>query len=64
VVDLANLMNCCLFAEVVLSQIIPAFRFAPSKEEIVWRFGIISTPTVKESVKSFMPKLPIVVSRV
>jgi len=49
--------------KVVLSQIIPAFRFAPSKAEIIWRFGGISSPSVKGSVESFSPKLPMIVSR-
>ncbi|KAI0247112.1 cytochrome P450 [Lactifluus subvellereus] len=31
--------------KVVLSQMIPAFRFAPSKAEIIWRFGNISSPS-------------------
>ncbi|KAH9024224.1 cytochrome P450 [Lactarius pseudohatsudake] len=50
--------------KVVLSQIIPAFRFAPTEAKIVWRFGIISSPSVKGSVGSFHPKLPMIVSRV
>ncbi|KAH9046659.1 cytochrome P450 [Lactarius hengduanensis] len=50
--------------KVVLSQIIPAFRFAPTEAEIVWRFGIIYSPSVKESVGTFHPKLPMIVSRV
>ncbi|KAI9439892.1 cytochrome P450 [Lactarius indigo] len=50
--------------KVVLSQIIPAFRLAPPEAEIVWRFGSISTPSVKGSVETFHPKLPIMVSRV
>ncbi|KAH9073512.1 cytochrome P450 [Lactarius deliciosus] len=50
--------------KVVLSQIIPAFRFAPTGADIVWRFGIISSPSVKGSVGTFHPKLPMIVSRV
>ncbi|KAH9023440.1 cytochrome P450 [Lactarius pseudohatsudake] len=50
--------------KVVLSQIIPVFQFAPTKAEIVWRFGILSTPSVKGSVGTFHPKLPMIVSRV
>ncbi|KAH9073511.1 cytochrome P450 [Lactarius deliciosus] len=50
--------------KVVLSQIIPVFRFAPTEAEIVWRFGIISSPSVKGSVGTFHPKLPMIVSRV
>ncbi|KAH9066038.1 cytochrome P450 [Lactarius deliciosus] len=50
--------------KVVLSQVIPAFRFAPTGAEIVWRYGFISTPSVKGSVGTFHPKLPMIVSRV
>ncbi|KAH8984241.1 cytochrome P450 [Lactarius akahatsu] len=50
--------------KVVLSQIIPIFQFAPTEAEIVWRFGIISTPSVKGSVGTFHSKLPMIVSRV
>ncbi|KAI9442924.1 cytochrome P450 [Lactarius indigo] len=50
--------------KVVLSQIIPTFRFAPAGAEIVWRFGVISSPSVKGSVGIFRPKLPMRVSRV
>ncbi|KAH9057443.1 cytochrome P450 monooxygenase [Lactarius vividus] len=50
--------------KVALSQIIPAFRFAPAEVDIVWRFGVIVNPSVKGSVESFLPQLPMVVSRV
>ncbi|KAH9994081.1 cytochrome P450 [Russula compacta] len=50
--------------KVVLSQIIPAFRFTPSKTEIIWRTGGISSPSVKGSVESPFPQLPMIVSRV
>ncbi|KAH9021020.1 cytochrome P450 [Lactarius pseudohatsudake] len=50
--------------KVVLSQVIPAFRFAPTGAEIVWRYGFISSPSVKGSVGMFHPKLPMIVSRV
>lgn len=50
--------------KVVLSQIITAFRFAPTGDEVVWRFGIITTPSVKGSVEMPHRKLPIMVSRV
>ena len=43
-----------VFPEVVLSQIIPVFRFAPSKAEIVWKFGGVTSPSVKGSVMSFL----------
>ncbi|KAI0059722.1 cytochrome P450 [Artomyces pyxidatus] len=35
--------------KVALSQLVTEFRFSPSKEEIVWRFGGITTPSVKGS---------------
>ncbi|KAI0028311.1 cytochrome P450 [Vararia minispora EC-137] len=51
-------------SEVVLSYLIPSFRFAPSKEhEIVWRFGGLVTPCVKGST-STKPELPLCVSPV
>ncbi|KAH9166702.1 cytochrome P450 [Lactarius sanguifluus] len=50
--------------KVALSQIIPAFRFAPAEVDIIWRFGVIVNPSVKGSVESFLPQLPMVVSRV
>ncbi|KAH9056545.1 cytochrome P450 [Lactarius vividus] len=49
---------------VVLSQIVPAFRFAPTKAAIIWRFGGISSPSVEGSVHLLPPKLPIIMSRV
>ncbi|KAI9458417.1 cytochrome P450 [Lactarius psammicola] len=49
--------------KVALSQIIPAFRFAPAEPDIIWRFGVIASPSVKGSVESYFPKLPILVSR-
>ncbi|KAF8270646.1 cytochrome P450 [Lactarius quietus] len=49
--------------KVALSQIIPAFRLAPAEADVVWRFGVVSSPSVKGSVGSFFPKLPISVSR-
>ncbi|KAH9039749.1 cytochrome P450 [Lactarius hengduanensis] len=48
----------------VLSQVIPAFQFAPTGAEIIWRYGFISSPSVKGSVGTFHPKLPMIVSRV
>ncbi|KAH9034869.1 cytochrome P450 [Lactarius pseudohatsudake] len=50
--------------KVVLSQIVPAFRFAPTKAAIIWRFGGISSPSVEGSVHLLPPKLPIMISRV
>ncbi|KAH9057442.1 cytochrome P450 [Lactarius vividus] len=49
--------------KVALSQIIPAFRFAPAEADIVWRFGVIASPSIKGSIGSYSPKLPILVSR-
>jgi len=49
--------------KVALSQIIPNFRLAPAEAEVIWRFGVVSSPSVKGSVESFFPKLPILVSR-
>jgi len=48
--------------KVALSQIVPAFRFAPAEADIIWRFGLVSSPSVKGSVESFFPKLPLLVS--
>jgi hypothetical protein len=62
-VELVNLTVLCSL-EVFLSQIIPAFRFVPSTAEIVWRFGALSSPSVKGSVESFSPELPIIVSMI
>jgi len=52
------------FPEVVLSQIIPAFRFAPSKAEIIWKLTGTSNPTVKGSAQPLRPRLPLIVSRI
>jgi hypothetical protein len=52
-----------LYAEVALSQIVPAFRLAMSDADIVWRFGALLSPSVKGSVELFSPKLPIMISR-
>lgn len=52
-----------LYAEVALSQIVPAFRFEPTKAEVVWRFGALLSPSVKGSVELFSPRLPIMISR-
>jgi len=50
--------------KVVLSLLIPAFRFTPTKDEIIWRVGGISSPFVKGSHEPYRPKLPIIVSRI
>ncbi|KAI0029932.1 cytochrome P450 [Vararia minispora EC-137] len=45
--------------KVVLSKVIPAFRFAPSeKQEVTWRFGVLVTPSVKGSTTN-RPDLPL-----
>ncbi|KAH8991720.1 cytochrome P450 [Lactarius akahatsu] len=49
--------------KVALSLIIPTFRFTPAEVDVVWRFGVIVNPSVKGSVESFLPQLPMVVSR-
>jgi cytochrome P450 len=50
--------------KVVLSQIIPMFRFAPSKAEIIWKLTGFSNPTVKGSAEPLRSRLPLIVSRV
>ncbi|KAI0059700.1 cytochrome P450 [Artomyces pyxidatus] len=49
--------------KVVLSQLIREFRFAPSSKEIVWRFGSVTSPSVKGST-DVGPKMPLIVERV
>ncbi|KAI0051370.1 cytochrome P450 [Auriscalpium vulgare] len=49
--------------KVALSQLIPHLRFSLSKQEVVWRFGSIVTPTVKEST-SFKPQMPLLVEQI
>ncbi|KAI0059727.1 cytochrome P450 [Artomyces pyxidatus] len=49
--------------KVVLSQLIRAFRFSPSKTEIVWNYGGVTTPSAKGS-GVLVPQLPMVVERV
>ncbi|KAI0050383.1 cytochrome P450 [Auriscalpium vulgare] len=50
------------FGEVALAQLISSFRFSPSKkEEVEWRFGVITTPGVKDASG---PKLPMFVERI
>jgi len=50
--------------KVVLSLLIPAFRFTPSKHEIIWKSGGASSPSVKGSPGPFRSSLPMIVSRV
>ncbi|KAI9453265.1 cytochrome P450 [Lactarius psammicola] len=50
--------------KVVLSQIIPTFRFAPAEAEIIWKFRGVFNPSVKGSAESLHPKLPMMVSLV
>ncbi|KAI0055542.1 cytochrome P450 [Artomyces pyxidatus] len=49
--------------KVVLSRLISAFRFSPSEREIVWRFGGLTTPSVKGSTV-MAPQLPMILERV
>jgi len=35
-----------LFTEAVVAHLIPTFRFSRAKQEIIWKFGNIITPTV------------------
>ncbi|KAI0054805.1 cytochrome P450 [Artomyces pyxidatus] len=49
--------------KVVLSQLIRTFHFSPSKAEIVWRFGPVTTPSVKGST-AVAPMMPIVVEKI
>jgi len=53
-----------LETKVMLSQIIPVFRFAPSKAEIIRKLTGISNPTVKGSAEPLRPRLPLIVSQV
>ncbi|KAI0057729.1 cytochrome P450 [Artomyces pyxidatus] len=48
--------------KVALSQLIRSFRFSPAKQEVVWRFGGITTPSVKGAT-ALAPKLPLVVEK-
>ncbi|VDB90079.1 unnamed protein product [Peniophora sp. CBMAI 1063] len=49
--------------KVILSQLLPAFRFQPSdKREIMWRFGGIVTPATKEGFAGSKPELPLRIS--
>ncbi|KAI0262767.1 cytochrome P450 [Gloeopeniophorella convolvens] len=49
--------------KVVLSQLVPTFKFEPSKQEITWRFGTIVSPCLKGSeTKVLHPSLPIIMS--
>ncbi|KAI0055540.1 cytochrome P450 [Artomyces pyxidatus] len=49
--------------KVVVSQLVRAFRFSLPKTEIVWRFGGITTPSVKGST-AVGPQLPMTFERV
>ena len=50
--------------EVVLSQLVSIFRFdLPEKQEIIWRFGGITSPSVRGSNRD-IPELPLRVSLV
>ncbi|KAI0056915.1 cytochrome P450 [Artomyces pyxidatus] len=49
--------------KIVMSQLIRSFRFLPSKTEVVWRLGPVSTPSVKGS-NSAASLMPLVLERV
>ncbi|KAI0056944.1 cytochrome P450 [Artomyces pyxidatus] len=49
--------------KVVLSQLVPAFRFSLSQTEVIWRFGGITSPTVKGS-DAVGPSMPLVLQKV
>ncbi|KAI0060070.1 cytochrome P450 [Artomyces pyxidatus] len=49
--------------KVALAQLIESFRFSPSKEEVVWRFGPITTPSIKDS-GNVVPQMPVVLQKV
>ncbi|KAI0258946.1 cytochrome P450 [Gloeopeniophorella convolvens] len=49
--------------KVALSQLIPKFKFEPSRHEIVWRYGNVSSPSVKGfEAKVLQPSLPMIMS--
>ena len=48
-----------LFVETALAELLPSFSFAPpEQDEIVWRFGITISASVKGE-KSFNPTMPV-----
>ncbi|KAI0056916.1 cytochrome P450 [Artomyces pyxidatus] len=49
--------------KVMLSQFIRSFRFYPSETEVVWRYGPITTPSVKGST-GVSPNMPIVLEKI
>ncbi|KAI0061900.1 cytochrome P450 [Artomyces pyxidatus] len=49
--------------KVALVQLVKHFRLSPSKQEVFWRFGGISVPSVKGSSDT-RPRLPIVMERI
>ncbi|KAI0054807.1 cytochrome P450 [Artomyces pyxidatus] len=49
--------------KVILSQLLPTFRFSPSKAGVVWNFGTLTTPGRKGST-GVTPQLPMVVERI
>ena len=50
-------------AEVVMAHLIPAFRFSRSKKEILWRFGNVSSPTIR-AASSVKPVMPLIVEKI
>jgi hypothetical protein len=50
------------FPEVILSVLIPKFKFYPSQKEVVWELNNIVQPTLKG--QPGVPKLPLVVEAI
>ncbi|KAI0058900.1 cytochrome P450 [Artomyces pyxidatus] len=49
--------------KVALSHLVRAFRFSPSTKEIVWRYGVVTTPSV-EGTDAVGTEMPIIVERI
>ena len=44
-----------LFTETLLVHLIPTFRFSRAKQEIIWKFGNVISPTVDGITQPMMP---------
>lgn len=54
----AIMLTALNLTEIALAELLPAFNFAPpEQDEIVWRFGITISASVKGE-KSFNPTMP------
>ncbi|KAI0058905.1 cytochrome P450 [Artomyces pyxidatus] len=49
--------------KVALLHLVRAFRFSPSTKEIVWRYGVVTTPSV-EGTDAVGTEMPIIVERI